>query len=603
MIIVDIKRSASGVPVLHVLNADHITDKSLVRQGNNLTGPGFQPFVGSILSSIGIHCLTHRARRELESQEDGDCPFREIDTVFPPYRHQKEGLRMMVARPRLAIFWEPGLGKTYVSCNRVLHLRKTNPRCMTLILALRVNLSTWTNEMHTHSRGLEEARAIVGSNKKARKKKLDKAVQEGIAAIVMTYESARSSVEDLLGVDYLCIIADECHKMQNPNSGITKAALTLSEKADYRYVLTGTPTKGRPTDAWGYLRFLGGFVVENFWKFRQRHVSFSSYNKHIITGYRDIKRVNALLDSVSHSVKNNDAVDLPPRTFQLVYVKPNSSTRKVYNEMAMQDNEEVTVQGETIDVSSPVIVLNKLCQIHSGFIYKDMKDKKLCDSCPHLVSCVSEDIKPYTTRCHVVTKAPERKILSLGSEVADAAVELTTNHIDNGKKVIVWARYVHTLNTLYLTLTSKKIQVFRYDSTTENHGKTEAAFNAAKKPCVILAQISMGIGVTFKAPIMVYTELPLALDRWLQSLDRNWGIRAKGLGSILVQIILIKNSVYSGIYSMLKDKIDASRIMSDRPDCLTCPQVSTCKAPTPFKGECIYTDRITKNNIETGRFI
>lgn len=603
MIIVDIKRSASGVPVLHVLNADHISDKSLTRRGNKLTGPGFQPFVGSILSSIGIHNLTHRARVELESQEEPDCPFEDLDPVFQPYQHQRDGLKLMVSRPRMAIFWEPGLGKTYVSCNRVLHLRKTNPGSLTLILALRVNLSTWTNEMDTHSRGSEEARPIVGSNKKVRKKKLDKAVADGVAAIVMTYESARSSLEDLLSIDYLCIIADECHKMQNPNSGITKAALELAEKADYRYVLTGTPTKGRPTDAWGYLRFLGSFVVENYWKFRQRHVAVSKYNKHIVTGYRDIKRVNSLLDSVSHAVKNDDAVDLPPRTFQIVYVSPSNKTRKIYNTMAMQDQEEIAVEGESIDVSSPVIVLNKLCQVHSGFMYKDMRDKTICDTCPHMRSCVASNIKPYTTKCNVVTKAPDRKVISLGTEIVDAAVELVKNHIDNHKKVILWARYVHTLDSLYQRLTSEKLKVFRYDSTTDNHGDIESAFNASKDPCIILAQISMGIGVTFKAPIMVYTELPLALDRWLQSLDRNWGIRAKGLGNILVQIMLVRNSVYEGIYSMLKDKIDAARIMADRPDCLTCPQVSTCKAPMPFKGECIYTDRIAKNNIETGRFI
>jgi SNF2 family DNA or RNA helicase len=603
MIIVDIKRSTSGVPVLHLLNAGEVSNKNLVRRGETLMGPGFQPFVGTILSTIGVHTLTHRARKELQGQEETSSPYAELDVVFQPYKHQEEGLRLMVARPRMAIFWEPGLGKTYVSCNRILHLRKSNPRSMTLILALRVNLSTWTTEMRVHSRGAEEARTITGTNKKARKKKLDKAASERVAAIVMTYESARSSVEDLLGIDYICIIADECHKMQNPNSGITKAALALSEKADYRYVLTGTPTKGRPTDAWGYLRFLGSFVVENFYKFRQRHVSFSKYNKHIVTGYRDIKRVNSLLDSVSHSVKNSEAVDLPPRTFQIVYVKPNARTRKCYNSVAMKDTDVVNVGGEDIDVSSPVVVLNKLCQIHSGFVYKDMRDKTICDKCPHMKNCVSNSIRPYTSKCLVVSTAPDRKILPVGTDVIDAATELVTNHIENGKKVILWARYVHTLNSLYSNLRAQGLEVLRYDSTTTDHGLVEADFNAAKEPCILLAQISMGIGVTFKAPIMIYTELPLALDRWLQSLDRNWGIRAKGLGNILVQILLIPNSVYAGIYSMLKDKIDAARIMADRPDCLTCPQVSACKAPMPFKGECIYTDRITKNNIETGRFI
>lgn len=599
MTLVDVIVSGSGVPVLKIANVTE-TLPMTNRAGPYLTGPAFHPFVGQILSAVGPHSLTSRCREHLESLEEDTNPFEELSPVFPPYEHQIDGLRMMVNRPRMAIFWEPGLGKTYVSCNRVLHLRKTNPGCLTIILALRVNLTTWEREMRVHSNGKEECRVIRGSNRAARKKKLDKAVSSGVAAVVITYESARSSLEDILGMKYLCIIADECHKMQSPKSGITKAALKIAEKADYRYVLTGTPTKGRPTDSWGYLRFLGNFVVDNYWKFRQRHVSTSPYNKHIVTGYKNIKKLNSLLDSVSHSVKNADAVDLPDRTFQVVGILPTRPTRLLYNKIALGEDESVVVSGETVDVSNPVVSLNKLCQVSSGFLYKDMRDPKICDGCPHLNNCVANSVQPYTSSCQVQPKAPPRKTLVVGTDVVDSAIELLESHIQAGKKVIVWARYQNTLQGLVEKATTSGIKVFRYDSTISNHGEVEEGFNNHKGACAIIAQVSMGIGVTFKGSIMIYTELPMGLDQWLQSLDRNWGIRSKGLGNILVQILIIPGSIYEGVYRMLQEKIDAARIMADRPDCLSCPHVVTCKAPEPFKGDCVFTDRIQKNTLERG---
>jgi SNF2 family DNA or RNA helicase len=598
LILIDIKVLDTGVPQLQVHNAPpEVELQYLTPRGKILVGPGYHPFVGEILTYIGMHRLTSRARSLLEGMEDPNNPFNDLHPVYSPYLHQVEGLKLMCSRPRLAIFWEPGLGKTYVSCNRILKLRQTHPGSLTLVLALTVNLTTWEREMQLHSRGAEECRIIKAGNKAGRKKKLDKAVKEKVAAIVLTYESAKSSIEDLIKVEYLCIIADECHKMQNPKSGNTKAALKLANKADYRYVLTGTPTKGRPTDAWGFLRFLGSFVVESYYSFYRRHVSTSKYNRHIITGFKGLERVNELLDTVSHSVKNKDAVDLPPRTFQVIPVMPGSKTKRVYNKISNGEG-EVSIGKESITIPSVAVSINKLRQVQSGFVYKDNRDLSICDSCPLLASCVVNSIKPYTRDCKVQNRAPSRQTLTLGTEVIDSAVALCQSHILAGKKVILWGIYKNTMEVLHSKLASTNIKTYRYDGTCSDLGSVELSFNEESEPCVILAQVSMGIGVTFKAPIMIYTELPLALDRWLQSLDRNWGIRAKGLGNILVQILIIRNSVNEGIYSLLRSKIDAARIMSDKPDCVTCSEVLTCTAKKPFKGSCIFKNSLEKQTIK-----
>lgn len=517
---------------------------------------------------------------------------------YPPYEHQKSGLARILYSPRCAIFWDPGMGKTKLICDRILYERSIDPTAKTLILALRVNLSTWTNEMHLHSSGKEQIVSLAAPNPKKREKILQKAISENVAGIVCTYETARVSVELLKGYNYKMIVADECHKMQSYKSKLTIAALDLSKKALYRYVLSGTPTKGKPTDVWASLRFLGEFIAPKYWDFDKEYVARAHYNRHIVTGYKNLDGLNDILSHISDTKKSEDCLDLPERTFQEIYFSPSAQQKRAYNSIVNDTSGEVTIKGETIPTPNTLTKLSKLAQICSGFVYNSLKDKTICDTCPYLDDCVSNSIEPYTSKCKVETRDPGNKVITLGKEsvVAVSCEELCSAHVQNGKKVIVWARHREVLNSLYSRLSSffGEDVVLRYDSTTENPGDVEKEFNTNSKKKIIVAQITMGIGVTFKAPIMIYTELSFNLADWLQSLDRNWGIRAKGLGPVLVQILLVRNSIYEQTYSLLKHKIDVASIIKDTPDCATCSQILDClrKNIKPYEKGCILDNAV-----------
>ena len=598
--------NTEGLPIITISRfpPEMVKNKLLKVRGTALAGPGFPPYLEEILNTAGEGATkSHKLTSHINKLGQTEDWFAKINPVYPPYEHQKIGLDLLMKRPRMGVFWEPGLGKTYVCCSRVLLYRQQYPESLTLVLALRVNLSTWEKEMEIHSRGKEEFRVISGSNPKVRKKKLNKAIADKVAGIVITYESARSSIEDLITKKFSIIIADECHKLQNPNSGITKAALQLAQKSSYRYVLSGTPSKGKPTDIWGAMRFLGEFVVPSFYAFKKKHVITSPWNQHIVTGYRHLADINKLINSIGHVVKSDQAVDLPARIFQTVKILPHLDQKRVYNKLINHEEDSITIKGEELSVAPSVVKLGKVAQVCAGFIYKSLKDPKVCDTCPKMRACVVAGVQPYTSKCSVVSKDPGRKIINIKSRLVDAALELAESHAANGKKVILWAKHAQTINELVKK--STKIPTFRYDSQTDNPGDVEQEFNNHKGPCFIVAQVQMGIGVTFKAPIMIYTELPFALDQWLQSLDRNWGIRAKGLGQILVQVLVINGSVYEDIYRLLRSKVDIASLMVDRPECVTCPHTQKCLTNNtlPFSKACILDSSVKKNTIELTRFI
>jgi len=534
---------------------------------------------------------------KLESKAvSGDT--RGFTSKFSPYAHQKQGLARIMFSPRCAIFWDPGMGKTKLICDRILYQRSLDPTSKCLILALRVNLSTWVNEMELHSDGTEKIVSLAAPNPAKRKKLLEKAIEDNAAGIVCTYETARVSLELLADYSYTMIVADECHKMQSYKSKLTKAALVLSKTASYRYVLSGTPTKGKPTDVWASLRFLGEFIVPKYWDFDSEYVKRAHYNRHIVTGYKNLDALNDLISHISDTKKAEDCLDLPERTFQTIYVDPSSQQKSIYNKIVKDKEGSVKVNKEDLPVGNLLTKIGKLSQVCSGFVYKSLKDPTICDKCPSLKSCVKKDISPYTSKCTVETKDPGNKVLRLSgtSPMVESCVELCEAHLENGKKVIVWARHTEMLDTLYagLSKTFGKEAVLRYDSTADNPGEVERQFNTEASKKIILAQITMGIGVTFKAPIMIYTELSFNLADWLQSLDRNWGIRAKGLGPILVQVLLVRGSIYEQAYDLLQRKIDVASIIKDKPSCTTCEKILDCLAKNiePYDKDCILSSSV-----------
>jgi hypothetical protein len=318
-----------------------------------------------------------------------------------------------------------------------------------------------------------------------------------------------------------------------------------------------------------------------------------------------MKALNSIVTGVSHALKAEECLDLPDRVFSSIEIDPPAKIKKIYNDIV--EDGLASIDGRLLSVPEKVTRLEKLSQVASGLVYFDNKDPTLCDTCPHVQDCVNNSIKPYTAKCQVVQNPPEVETIRLidPNPIIEQAGELVEELINEGKKIIIWAYHKEMLNWLveYLTTVLANIdpryKLIEYTSRTKDLALAEHTFNTDPDAKVIVGQITMGIGVTFKASVMIYAEVKFSLDSWLQSLDRNWGIRAKGFSKMLVILLYLRGSVYGAAMNLLQKKIDISDILTRSPGCVTCDKYETCFAKNikPFDKECIFDSKAEKAGI------
>lgn len=610
---------AHGIPVYVMPAYDtrqrKIYGARLVKRRGVWLFPAFAPFHARVIHDIGIiypdATYTPAATQNTLDQGkvtalvaagdlDGYTP------LFKNYAHQDEALSHAIWNVRYGLFLGRGLGKTKITVDLIRHLKRKDPSFRCLILALRVNLYTWANEMEKFTGGELAAMPLVASSPAQRVKKLAELVEADPVAVVITYDTARVFWEEIRrDYGYTMLVCDESHKLRSPKSQQTQAVLELAKKAGRRLLLTGTPSLGNPMHMWGQLKVLGDFVVPSQWDYGKQYLVRSHYNQKIIVGYKNMRRLNGLVSSVSIHKDAEECIDLPERVFQDIRVPPTRRQRSIYNRMLKDGVAELA--GKKVLAEEPIVRLTKMSQISSGFLYHSFKDPTICDACPHVANCVEKSIRPYTKLCKVDTVDPGGETLWIpgATAVLDATVSCVQALIDEGGKVVVWAVHRAVLDKLYEVLSAitpedkSPLKVLRFDSTAESPHLVEKEFNESPEARILVAQITMGIGVTFNAAAMVYAEVAFALDTWLQSLDRNWGIRAEGHARLVVQTIAVQGSIFDSTFKLLQAKIDMANTMAKKPVCVGCDRIIAClgNGTEPFEEGCKYDQEVKKVKI------
>jgi len=535
----------------------------------------------------------------------------EFSFVTDPYQHQMDGLLHLYRHLRAGLFYSPGLGKCKVTVDLQ---RLTGDH--SLILCPRVMLHTWAAEFGKHG-NIEDVVVVDGYNTKKKQQRIQEAISTNPVATIVTYKMASLYYEQLIKIPYSVIVADESHQMKTPFAQRTKASRALAGRAYRRILLSGTPSLGSPFDMYAQLRFLGKyFCAEHWWAFRKMFGVFPAWEKDeakpkMVLGFKNFDIMNERVNLICQRKTKEECLDLPDQVVIDIKFPVYGAQKKAYNSMIMERCdaagsvvkdalEEGTLDqsaGKTLQpyvyVPEVISLLNKLDQIGSGFTYQTQRNPRLCDGCKHVHDCVEEEISPYTTKCQIVSKAPDSVVnpMKKNARLDELVGLLETVLEDEANKVIIWASYRVELDQI-----EKAVKKFKVGYTRVEGGMTGTAlhecmvqFNSEPACRVYIGQVSTGVGITLNAAnYTIYYNLPWSLDHYLQSLDRNYRIGQDR--KVTVYRLIGRHTLDDAKATALSQKTDFSNLVTARSVCVTCPELKRCLKHkiTVYDEDCIY---------------
>lgn len=454
-----------------------------------------------------------------------------------PYAHQKAafdfacgkfGLAPSASRSRgVALLMEMGCGKTLTAIGITGVLFQTGKISRVLVVAPLSILGVWQSEFEQFADFPYTLTVLTGTSEKKRRQ-LKEIPGDGLQIIVVNYESARILADDLLRYNADLVIADEAHKIKENRSKQSKAMHALGDKARYKLLLTGTLITNKELDVFSEYRFLNSSIFgTSFYSFRNKYFDMVGYGNHI-PRFRKWMLDDFLqrMHSVAYRVTKAECLDLPEITEEVRTVQLEPKAMKIYRQLEKDSFAELK-NGE-VTAMNVLTKLLRLSQVTGGHITDD-----------------------GTGEHHVSTAK-----LDALSDIIDSAM-------DEGRKIIVMARFVPELDDIQELLEKKKIGYAVVRGGISDRDGEIRRFQYDDGCRVFVGQIAAaGLGITLTAAsTMVFYSLDYSMSNFDQAKAR---IHRVGQKENCHYIYLVcEGTVDRKILRSLREKIDLAKSLVD----------------------------------------
>lgn len=440
-----------------------------------------------------------------------------MDFKIKPWDHQLKAIEKSFCMPDMALLFEAGTGKTMTAINILRGRYAVNKRLMkTLILAPLVVLENWKREFAMHSKIDPKDIIVLNMNGPKRIKKFDEAVYDTTLLqwnknkiILLNYDAilTKDLNKRIKAWEPEILICDESHRCKDFKSKRAIQVVELAEKAQHRYILTGTPILNTSMDIFNQYRILDGGETfgKNFYAFRAAYfedanAGFSSkpgyFPKYLPKEHTYEELSQRIYRKGLRAVKS-ECLDLPPLVKTERFVEMSSEQTKAYKEMK---DEYLTFVKDLEDRGEPRAVIANLA------ITKALR----------LQQIVSGFVKPEDGGIHRFKDVPRIKVLA----------ELLEDLAEAGHKVIVWAVFKENykmIRELCDGLNIKYTELHGEVPTGEKEANMDRFRSDPNCKVIVANQQSGGLGVNLvEAPYSVYYSKNFSLEQDIQSEARNY---------------------------------------------------------------------------------
>ena len=463
-----------------------------------------------------------------------------------PYEHQLDALTKSWNTSEFAYFMDMGTGKSKVLIDNMCILYDRGEITGALVVAPKGVYRNWERGELPNHLPKHVIADIVLWNPNQTKKQLEEQRKlffpdDNLKIFIMNVEAlstkkgATIAEKFLIAHDALMAI-DESTTIKNKDAKRTKTVVSLGKHAKYRRILTGSPVTKSPLDLYSQCEFLDPWLLghSSFFSFQheyavvqRRTMGAHSFNQ--VVGYRNLQKLNSLLEKFSFRVKKEDCLDLPDKVYVKRSVELTKEQRSVYDSLksfALAMMEEGNVTTDTI-----LTQLLRMQQVCSGHVKTDDGVMKTFDS----------------------AKLPE--LMSILEETDG--------------KVIIWATFTHDIISIQKAIADKygENTVATYYGETESNQRQEIV-NIFQNPDSPLNYFvgqprTGGYGLTLtQAKTVIYYSNNFDLEVRLQSEDRAHRI---GQTSKVTYIdIIAENTTDERVLKALRNKINiASQVLAE----------------------------------------
>ena len=460
--------------------------------------------------------------RLMDTEQESLVKYELLEYKTQPFEHQLEGIQYGLNHDKWLLLDSPGLGKTLQITYLAKELKEKRElqKCL-IICGLNTLKSNWKAEIEKHSdlsctilggRINRKGRFVVDGVAK-RVEQLKKPIEEFIT--ITNIETLRSDevIKAILKGpnNFDMIVLDEAHVCKNKNSAQGDHLLKLN-KAKYRIALTGTLLLNSPLDCYVPMKWVG-IEKANLSNFKSYYCRYGGIFGKDIIGYKNIGNLKEHLEKYSLR-RTKDILNLPPKT--------------IINELVDMDKDQEAFYEN----------------IKNGII--DQVDK---------VHMSNANLLGVVTRLRQATALPS--ILTsenIASAKIDRAVDLATQLIESGEKVVIFGTFKEPMYEI-----ARRLETYNYVIGTGDLSDEEVAANKDKfqeDPSVnafIGTWQKCGTGVTLNsASYMIFIDIPWTEGLYSQAQDRIHRIGTKN--PVFIYHLITKDTIDERVNEIVNDK-------------------------------------------------
>lgn len=456
------------------------------------------PYLSAVIDEL---CVYDKIELNLLEQKSTDIEYSEIqldDYKYPPFKYQEEGIKYGLTHDKWLLLFDMGLGKTLVITYLANELKRRGKidHCL-IICGVNSLKNNWRKEIQKFTdisctilgeRITKRGNRVIGTIKE-RAAQLMKPIDEFF--VITNIETIRSKevVEAILrGPNRFDMIAvDEIHKCGGGPSTQQAQGLKKLSGAKYKIGATGTLITNDPLNAYNPLQWVDA-EHGNYTQFKQFYCDFFDANQTMV---RNVKNLDYLQHIINRNSlrKTKDILDLPPKTIINEYVDMTDAQTKFYEDV--KNGVKESVDKVILSTGNILAMVSRLRQ---------------ATACPSVLATTN-----------------------VGSAKVDRAVDLTTQLVNNGDKVVIFSTFKETVYNLADLLCNYNPLVATGDMKDSDVSANIDKFqNDANSKLLIGTWQKCGTGFTLTASrYMIFVDIPFTNASYEQAQDRIYRIGTK----------------------------------------------------------------------------